>query len=227
MKEAAKKGQASLTIQSFKGPPLFVTYFDASLGKSALARAQQGEVHFITSSQALHCDSAANMIEFHSDRVPRVVRSSLAAEGASMASAGDRQLFSRVLFDALFHGRAEISSSWRRELQTDGVLITDAKGLHDHVHKTGGVATEKQAALHILLIKQLVEDQVLGLRWTPTWKQLADPLTKEMPGVLLESFRSKPVLCLVQTDEDVVEEARRANWRKAQRERRKARMKNI
>ena len=227
MKEAAKKGQASLTIQSFKGPPLFVTYFDASLGKSALARAQQGEVHFITSSQALHCDSTANMIEFHSNRVPRVVRSSLAAEGASMASAGDRQLFNRVLFDALFHGRAEISSSWRRELQTDGVLITDAKGLHDHVHKTGGVATEKQAALDILLIKQLVEDQVLGLRWTPTWKQLADPLTKEMPGVLLESFRSKPVLCLVQTDEDVVEEARRASLRKAQRERRKARMKNI
>ena len=106
-------------------------------------------------------------------------------------------------------------------------MITDAKGLHDHVHKTGGVATEKQAALDILLIKQLVEDQVLGLRWTPTWKQLADPLTKEMPGVLLESFRSKPVLCLVQTDEDVVEEARRANLRKAQRERRKARMKNL
>ena len=78
---------------------------------------------------------------------------------------------------------AEISSSWRRELQTDGVLITNAKGLHDHADKTRGVATEKQAALDILLIEQLVQDQVLGPLWTP--------LTKEMPGVLLESFRSK------------------------------------
>ena len=30
----------------------------------------------------------------------------------------------------------------------------DAKDVHNHVHRTGGVATEKQAALDILLIKQ-------------------------------------------------------------------------
>ena len=75
------------------------------------------------------------------------------------------------------------------------------------------------------MIKQLVEDEVLGLRWTPTWKQLADPLTKEMSGSLLQSFRRKPVLCLIQTPEDEKEEVRRSNLRKAQRERRKARMK--
>ena len=110
-------------------------------------------------------------------------------------------------------------------MKCEGCLVTDAKGLHDHVHKTGGVATERQSALDILMIKQLVEDEILGLRWTPTWKQLADPLTKEMSGSLLQSFRRKPVLCLIQTPEDEKEEVRRSNLRKAQRERRKARMK--
>ena len=139
-----------------------------------------------------------------------------------MASAGDRMLFNRVLFDALFHGRISISAAWRREMKCEGCLVTDAKGLYDHVHKTGGVATERQSALDILMIKQLVEDEILGLRWTPTWKQLADPLTKEMSGSLLQSFRRKPVLCLIQTPEDEKEEVRRSNLRKAQRERRKA-----
>ena len=54
---------------------------------------------------------------------------------------------------------------------TPGCLITDAKGLHDHLHKTGGAATETQSASD---------------RWTPRWKQLDDPLTKEMSGSLWE-----------------------------------------
>lgn len=81
-----------------------------------------------------------------------------------MVSASDRQLFNRVLFDALMilmYGSSEITKEWRRNLSTVGWTVTDAKGLHDHVHKTGGVASEKQAAaLDILMTKQLVEDGV-------------------------------------------------------------------
>ena len=87
-----------------------------------------------------------------------------------MSSSGDRQLFNPVLMDAFLHGRIEIGSSWRREIETSGCLITDAKGLRDHRHKTGGVATERQAALDVLLMKQLIKDEVVGLRWTPTWR---------------------------------------------------------
>ena len=219
MKESAEKGEATLSIKPLKGSPMFISFFDASLGKSS-NRAQQGEVHFLSTTLALQQETVANMIEFHSNKVPRVVRSSLAAEGSAMATAGDRMLYNRVLFDALYHGKLEI-----RELTTPGCLVTDAKGLHDHVHKTGGIATEKQSALDILIIKQLVEDEVLGLKWTPTWKQLADPLTKEMSGELLQRFRKKTVLCLIQTPADILEEERRSGIRKAQRERRKARMK--
>ena len=102
--------------------------------------------------------------------------------------------------------------------------MTDAKGLHDHALKTGGMATEKQAALDILLVEQLVESGALQLRWTPNWKQLADPLTKEMNGSLLEQFRRRSMICLIQTAEDEVEEERRAGIRRAQWERRKVRI---
>ena len=110
-------------------------------------------------------------------------------------------------------------------MKTAGCLVTDAKGLHDHVHKTGGVATEKQAALDILLIKQQVEEKILNLRWTPTWKQMADPLTKELVGKIFEEYRKSSQISLIQTAEDQKEEERRSAIRKAQRERRKIRMK--
>ena len=102
---------------------------------------------------------------------------------------------------------------WRQELKVGGIIITDAKGLNDHVNKTGSMASEKQAALDMLMVKRLVEDQVLRLRWVPTWKQVADPLTKEMSTELLKQFRQTGKLCLVETKEDQVEEARRAKGR--------------
>ena len=71
----------------------------------------------------------------------------------------------------------------------------------------------------------MIEEQTIALRWVPTWKQIADPMTKEMSGTLLDSFRNHPFLSLVQT-EDRVEEQRRSDLRRGQRERRKVRMKS-
>ena len=209
-----------------KGELLLVSYFDASLGTSKSGQAQQGELHLLTSTDAFHKPAPACILEFHSNRIRRVVRSSLAAEGCAMSSAGDRQLFNRVIADSFLFGKLDISSNWRREIRTKGCLITDAKGLHDHLHKTGGVATERQAALDMLLMKQLIEDEVVGLKWTPTWRQLADPLTKDMSGSLLEVFKESAEICLIQTASDAKEEERRVGIHRAQRERRKERMKS-
>lgn len=207
MKEAAKSGGAPITIRPLHGDVMFVSYFDASLGSSG-GRAQQGEVHLMTTADVFSKPTSANMLEFHSNKISRVVRSSLAAEGSAMASAGDRLLYNRALYDALCFGVLEFDPEWHNHLCTIGCLVTDAKGLHDHVLKTGGMASEKQAALDILLVKQLVENGALQLRWTPTptWKQLADPLTKDMNGSLLEEFRRRTTICLIQTAEDAVEE---------------------
>ena len=93
-----------------------------------------------------------------------------------MTSAADRIVYNRALFDALCNGRSEISPRRRQELNVEGGVITDAKGFNDHVNKTGSMASEKQTALDMLMVKRLVEDRVLCLRRVPTWKQLADAL---------------------------------------------------
>ena len=224
MKQAAASGAATNVLYPVGGTPLFVSYFDASLGKSEAMSAQQAEIHFLTSTTVESRPSQASLLEFQSCKVHRIVRSSLAAESCAMTSAADRLLYNRALFGALYHGCTEITPQWRGQLTTDGVIITDAKGLNDHVSKTGSMASEKQTALDMLMVKRLVEDQVIRLRWVPTWKQMADPLTKEMNGDLLTTFRKTNSLCLVETAEDQLEEKKRASVRKAQRERRKMRM---
>lgn len=61
-------------------------------------------------------------------------------------------------------------------------------------------------ALDMLMVKKLVESKILQLRWVPTWKQLTDPLTKEMNTELVDQFQAKNLLCLVETKEVQCEE---------------------
>ena len=148
----------------------------------------------------------------------------MAAECCSMAAAADKLLYNQKLFDALWFGRVEVGPTWRAQLQVPGHLVTDAKSLYDHARGTS-LAAERQTALDILAVRQLIQEGVLDLHWVPTWKQFADGLTKAMLDLLFDSFRKSRVISLRESEKDRLEEERRAGTRKGQRERRKARMK--
>ena len=98
---------------------------------------------------------------------------------------GCAQLFNRVLLDAFLYKKMEISSNWRQEPKTSGYLITDAKGLRDHLHKTAGVASPR--ALDMMLMKQMIAEAIVRLNWTPARKQLADP----SPQILLRDPKER------------------------------------
>ena len=159
-----------------------MSYFDAALGKStntAAPPAQRGEVHFVANEGVLTGRDYGSIVEFDSNKISRVVRSSLAAEGASMSSASDRLMYNLNLFGAVAHGVLEVSSTWRGSLKTEGHLVTDARSLFDHVPGSG-LATERQVSLDILAVRQMVQKGCLQLHWIPTWRQFGDGLTKAM-----------------------------------------------
>ena len=180
MKALAESGGAILKYPNIGGEVMFVTYFDASLGKEEKGQSQQGAVHFITSVKAETQPAPAGILEFNSSRISRVVRSSMAAEAASMTMAADHQLYNRLLWEALTKGQLEVHGDWRQRLTTRGLVVTDAKSLYDHVKKVGHLTAERQTALDLHLTKQMVEKGILGICWCPTFKQYADALTKEM-----------------------------------------------
>ena len=124
----------------------------------------------------------------------------------------------------LLTGSQELAAQWRQKLNIPGSLITDAKSLFDHLITTGQIPTERQTLLDLLTAKDLVENKIVDMRWVPTYKQHADYLTKVMLAWLWVEFMNKGVISLRETPEEAEEEDRRRGLRKAQRQRRKDRM---
>ena len=92
-----------------------------------------------------------------------------------------------------------------------GVLVTNAKGLYDHLHKTGSIPSERQTLNDLLIAKDLQEAAAVIIRRVPTSYQLADILTKAMsipPALAL--LLDEGLCSLVQATEDAVAEAHRA-----------------
>ena len=122
------------------------------------------------------------LVEYHSNKINRVVRSSL-------ASAADRLAYNLKLPDARAYGRVEVSPDWRTSLRSKGHLVTDARSLYDHVNGSG-LATERQVSLDILTVRQMVQEGILRLHWVSTWRKYADGLTQIMPDELFDAFGS-------------------------------------
>ncbi|OLQ12139.1 Transposon Ty1-DR1 Gag-Pol polyprotein [Symbiodinium microadriaticum] len=217
-------GKAKLKVRRLAGQPELVTYFDAALGSSNSLAAQRGEAHFLVEPSVLTSQGKGNLLEFHSNKISRVVRSSMAAECCSMSSSADRLVYNMKLWDALYDGAVTTSSTWRQEIRARGHLVTDARSLYDHVHGSNQLAAERQTSLDILGIRQMVQEGMVSLHWVPTWRQYGDCLTKPMEDLLYVRFKNDGCLNVKQSPADAKEEERRFFLRKAQRERRKLRM---
>jgi hypothetical protein len=199
-----------------------VTFFDASLGKEEDGRSQLGSIHFLTTVKAKEEPTAAAVIDFYTTKCSRVVSSSMAAESCSLSQAIDRHLYLRLLLDQLERGPYQITPDWRKEMQIEGVVITDAKSLYDHMHATGQVPQqERQTMLDFLVAKDQLEQQVFQLMWVPTHRQHADGLTKRMRNVLWEEFMRRGKISLKETPEERELEEHRRKIRQGQRQRRK------
>ena len=225
-KEEVQAGRATYTYHAVDlSNVTVVTYFDASLGKEEGYKSQAGMMTFVTSAAALEKMTIANRVEHHSKKISRVVKSSMAAEAASLSMAVDKHLFTRVLLQALMYGEANIGSDWRKDLKISGYVVTDARALYDHITTTGSLPAERATMMDLLAAKELVEQALIVMRWVPTQHQYADHLTKSMICELMKQYLTDGKICLVQTGADAEKERHKAALRKAQRERRKERLK--
>ena len=132
------------------------------------------------------------------------------------------------MLEAVLYGEPSMGPMWRHELKIPGILVTDARSLHDHINKTGSLPSERQTLIDLLIARDLTEAKTITVRWVPTTHQLADILTKIMraPPVLSKLLKHQ-LYCLIGDESEQVEEDRRADMRKGQRDRRKERLKVI
>ncbi|CAE8672228.1 unnamed protein product [Polarella glacialis] len=237
----AEEGRAELHFKAIDLTcPRVITPFDASFANEDGGKSQAAYVTVVTDDRVLTQEAVGNLVEFGSNKIHRVVRSTMAAESAALSIALDKQLYVRMLLEALLYGERSFSPEWKEHMTIPGMvmaqtrtkefcvagnMVTDAKSLYDHLSKTGNLPSERQVMLDLLAAKELEEAGVTQIRWVPSVHQLADALTKSMVSKILVKFLDTNLYSLVQTGAEAADEEHRAELRRGQRKRRKERSK--
>ena len=207
---------------------LVMTVMDASFGNEDGKKSQMGYMNILTSEKVARQPVVADLLEFQSTTITRIVRSTMAAESASLSHATDRQLYPRVLVKSLVFGEPDLRRDWRETLRLPGIMVTDAKSLHDRLNKTGSIPTERQTLIDLLVARDLQEREIVKIRWLPNRHMLADILTKATkPNEVFDRFWLDGMYSLVPTEEEARAELRRLDMRRGQRARAKKRKRGL
>ena len=213
-----------LDIRSIAG----LTIMDASFAKEEECKSQMGYFNLVVDKNITEKPVVTNIVEYSSTTISRVVRSTMAAESASLSQAVDRQLYLRWLLESLIYGEPDVTSTsdWRMNLKIPGIVVTDAKSLFDHLNKTGSIPTERRTLIDLLVARDLQENNAIMFKWLPNSHMLADVLTKATrPNDIYIKFRDSGMFSLVPTTEQTEDEEKRLQLRQGQRQRAKARKK--
>ena len=183
-----------------------------------------GLLNIMASKDVLAGSSTCNLVEFQSTTISRVVRSTMAAESASLSQAVDRQLYLRLLVETILHGEPDLTQDWRMKLKIPGIIVTDAKSMYDHLGKSGSIPVERQTLIDLLVARDLHDNGAVVLRWLPNNHMLADVLTKATnPNAMYQRFRDEGLYSLVPTEQQARDEDHRLTLRRGQRQRAKER----
>ena len=181
--------------------PLLVVFFDSSWANAEGLKTHVGYLLLLADRSVLETPCRGTLLEHRSVRTPRVARSTLAGEAIAATTAVDAAYFqAALLFEVL---RAVPSNRQDRTIPI--VAVTDCKSLYDSVRAAKPTLNEKRTIIDSVAVNEVLAED--GLRWCPTWAQLADGMTKYTAELVqgLASFLLDPAFCLVDT-QDFIED---------------------
>ena len=149
-----------------------VVYTDASFGNLNGVDSCGGHIVFLADEE----DRAAP-IAWHSGKIKRVVRSTLAAETVSLLAGIEEAIYLRELLTFCLGVKVPI------------MAIVDNRSLMQSIQSTH-LVDEKRLRIDISAVKEFVECEGVSVHWVPGQQQLADCLTKhgaspyELQGVI-------------------------------------------
>ena len=148
-----------------------ICYADAAFGIRSDKTSQGGFVILACDKRVLQGEKhPASTISWRSFKVPRVCRSSLAAECQACATALEELLMCKTFLESLRHPGSDLKEI-KDKLTGECALVTDCKALYDAVQReTIQQAADKRVAIEGLVIKSLLAD--LKCQWR------SDGLTK-------------------------------------------------
>ena len=169
-KDEEKKGLKGLTI---------VMFADAAFDVRKDHSSQGGYILLVGSEKILQGTKCPmSTVSWRSFRLPRVCRSSLAAECQALATALEELMMVKAFLAKLQQPEKQLKDI-KDNLKSECAVVTDCKALYDCVKReTIQQATDKRVAIEALVIKDLLKDMTCQFRWISSERQLADGLTK-------------------------------------------------
>ena len=126
-----------------------------------------------------------------SGRARRVVRSTLAAEGYAVSECVEMCLYVRALLSEIHHSPGtQRAVMGYRQLKMPIHVYSDAQSLVTTVLRDVGVGSDRRFAIVVASLREVFTKEGASLTWTPTWKQVADALTKVASSLLLRAVFS-------------------------------------
>lgn len=163
--------------------PVLVTFHDGSCSSRRDLSSQGGMITVITSRQALSgevCPFAA--ISWQSKRLPRVCRSSTAAEIQTASCAIDHHEFLKQMFLEIMNEETIPVNHMDECLSSfESLIVTDSKNMYDsivRIESSGLQLEEKRLAAEILSYRERLQHAGISCRWVDSDQQLADALSK-------------------------------------------------
>ena len=164
------------------GDMRMVTAFDASFGCRPDGSSQGGYLVMLAPKKILETEEDFyHILDWRSQKLPRIARSSLAAEAQAAACASDATEFAVRYFEHLKAPDVPLRELIKLRSSLDPALITDAKALFDSYHRESLVSsvTDRRISLEIRVVKEQMESLGGSLRWVSSERQIADGLTKD------------------------------------------------
>ena len=166
----------------------FVAWSDAAVGNRRDHSSSGGYI-VAASEPGIACGKAAplNLISWKSGKLPRIARSSLAAEIQALSIAEEELMFTRLQWLEMIGYDVPMKDPASIVQKSPGIMVTDAKSLYDIIKKgvqnTSGLGLkEKYSVLDMLSVFQRLAKCRTETRWVHSEAQLADAMTKHVPG---------------------------------------------
>ena len=163
-----------------------------------------------TTSEALQSPTPCSVLEWKSYRHQRMLRSTLAAEAASLDRSEDAANFLGSMLAETFDANFVAAGSGRSPIPV--YPVTDARSLFDAIHRISTTFMERRVEIDVAALRE----NCRNLKWVPSEAMKADCLTKRSPQ-LRDGFRrwmGDPVVSLQQS-KDASAGSSNDSWRKS------------
>jgi len=138
-------------------------------------------------------------VDWRSWKLPRVARSSLAAESQAASEASDALLYAAVFWKLIWSPHLALEDSHTPKLAHSPRLIVDAKALYDLLTKQDlqtASQTDKQTSIEVLVTRDKLACTGATTSWVSSELQYADGMTKNTAASLLAQRLRTHVTCL-------------------------------